>query len=105
MEEDILGRVVEVEKEIRRRLETEKEKSAKWLATAREDAEKEVERAREELDRSLDTAIKEAAEASENNALRMIEDAKLSAERLEGLEDDKLREIILRHISTILPGD
>ena len=105
MEEDILGKVVEVEKEIRHRLETEKEKSAQWLAKAREDAGKEVNRTKEDLKGSLDAAIKEARGVSEKKALQMIEDAKLSAEKLEGLGSEELKKIILRHISTILPGD
>ena len=33
------------------------------------------------------------------------EDVKLNAEKIEGLGNEELREIILRHISTILPGD
>ena len=49
MEEDILGKVVEVEKEIRQLLETEKEKSEQWLAKARDDAGKEVDRTKEDL--------------------------------------------------------
>ncbi len=105
MEEDILGKVVEIEKEIHQRLETEKEKSAEWLAKAREDVEKEVNKTKEDLKGSLDAAIKEARAVSGEKASQIIEDAKLSAEKLEGLGSEKLREIILRHISTILPGD
>jgi vacuolar-type H+-ATPase subunit H len=105
MEEDILGKVVEVEKEIRHRLETEKEKAEQWLAAAREDAEKEVNRTKEDLKGSLDATIKEARAVSEEKALQIIGDAKLSAEKLKGLESEELRKIILRHISIILPGD
>ena len=105
MEEDILGKVVEVEKEIHHRLEAEKEKSAQWLAKAREDAGKEVNRTKEDLNGSLDAAIKEARAVSEKKASQIIEDAKLSAEKLERLGSEELRKIILRHISTILPGD
>jgi vacuolar-type H+-ATPase subunit H len=104
MEEDILGKVVEVEKEIRHRLETEKEKAAEWLAKAREDAEKEVNRTKEDLKGSLDAAIKEARAVSGEKASKMIGDAKLSTEKLDGLGSEELRKIILRHISTILPG-
>ena len=105
MEEDILGKVVEIEKEIRQRLETEKAKSEQWLVKAREDAEKEVNRTKEDLNGSLNAAIKEARAFSEKKALQIIEEANLFAEKLEGLESEKLKEIILRHISTILPGD
>ena len=105
MEEDILGKVVEVEKEIRQRLETEKEKSAQWLATACSDAEKEVNRTQEDQKGLLDAALEEARAVSGEKASQMIEDAKLSAEKLEGIGSEELRKIILRHISTILPGD
>ena len=105
MEENILGKVVEVEQEIRQRLETEKEKSAQWLATAREDAGREIVRTREALKGSLDAAIKEARAESDKKASEVIEEAKLFAEKLDGLESEELKKIILRHISTILPGD
>jgi vacuolar-type H+-ATPase subunit H len=105
MEEDILGKVVEVEKEIRKRLEAENEKAAKWLANAGEEAKREVDSTKERLEGTLDAAISEARAVSEEKASRIIGDAKLSAEGLEGLGSEKLREIILRHISNILPGD
>ena len=105
MEEDILGKVLEVEKEICQRLDTEKKKADKWLEKAREDAEREVDRTKKEMEGSLDAAIAEAGAVSAKKASRMIEDASLSAEGLERLGTEKLREIILRHISTILPGE
>lgn len=103
MEEDILGKVVEVEDEIRRRLETEKVKAAEWLAKAGDEARQEVDRTREDLKGSLESVIKEAGDASREKAFQMIGDAESSAERLAGLGSEKLREIILRHISVILP--
>ena len=98
MEDDILAKVVEVEKEIHQCLETEKEKSAQWLATAREDARKEVVRTREGLKGSLDAAIKKAGAESEKKASEVIGEAKLFAEKLDGLGDEELRKIILIRI-------
>ncbi len=104
MEEDILGRVIEVEKEVQQKFEIEKKMSQEWLENVKKDAEKKVLAEEKDLKEAFHEAIKKAKLDAEKKAADIIKDADEEAERLKGLGDEILKKVILSHIYRILPG-
>jgi vacuolar-type H+-ATPase subunit H len=104
MEEDILSKVVEVEEEIKQRLEIERKKSRAWIDKMRNDAENEIIAAESGLKESLESVINNAKKNYEEKASKILKNANLKAERFEGLSNEILKGIIKKHISRILPG-
>lgn len=104
MDDDILSQVVEVEKEIQQRIEIEKKMSQEWLENAKSEAEEKVLIEEKELKKNVTDSISIARLNAEKKAEAIISDANIEAERLEGLDDDILKNIILKHIIKILPG-
>ncbi len=104
MEDDILSKIVEVEKEIQERLEIEKNKAHEWLEKVKKDAEKELITVEKELNESLNQELQDAKQHAEKKASEILLDAQTKAERLEKLSDEILKTVILKHIIRILPG-
>ncbi len=104
MDDDILSKVVEVEKEVQQRIGIEKKMSQEWLENVKKDAEEKILRGKKELEESLNASIREAKLNAETKAVAIIKDADDKAERLKGLDDNILKKVILKHISRILPG-
>ena len=102
MEDDVLGKIVAVEKDIHDRLETEKNKTQGWLEKVKKDTEKEHIVVEKELYESMIKALQDTKRSAETKASEIINDAKAKAERLENLSDEILKEIISRHINRIL---
>jgi vacuolar-type H+-ATPase subunit H len=103
MDSDLLVRIIETEKEIHKCLEDEKLQAAEWLENVRRDAEEdfglEVAKIRESSGKNVEAAKKEA----EHRAALIINAAEAQARRIEKVDDDTLRRIILRHLHKILP--
>jgi len=104
MDDDILSQVVEVEKEVQQRIEIEKKMSQEWLENAKSEAEEKVLIEEKELKKNVTDSISIARLNAEKKAEAIIRDANIEAERLEGLDDDILKNIIIKHIIKILPG-
>ena len=104
MGNNILGKVVEAEKEIQKRLDTEKAKAEKWLDAVRAEAERSLTETEDELKAALEHHLAEAAVGAEKKANSIIRDAGATAERLADISDHELKEMISRHIIRILPG-
>lgn len=104
MEDDILAKVVEVEKEIQERIEIEKEKSRQWLDNVRKDTDKKLADTEAGLAESLEKAVMDARNNAENRASALLKDAGKLAEKFRGLSDETLTSIIIKHMSSILPG-
>lgn len=104
MEKDILADIFEVEKEIRERLEAERQKGAVWLAEVKRDLEEGVSREDERLQGALTNAVAAARAEAEKKAAALLEEAEARAEQLGRLDDESLMVIIERHIATLLPG-
>ncbi|MBI5099063.1 MAG: hypothetical protein HZB30_07460 [Nitrospirae bacterium] len=103
MKEDVLGAVVEVEKEIAGNLAHEKSSAAEFLGKLRSDSEKEILREEKRLQFALDKAVSEAVANTEKKASQILEDADAYSNTLVTLSDDVLRVIIRKHITRILP--
>lgn len=104
MDDDILNKVVLVEKEVQQRLEIEKKMSREWLKNVKKEAEEQVIAEEKELKESVSEAVKKEKLVAEKKAGEMISEAKAEAKRLEGISDDILKRIILKQIIRILPG-
>lgn len=103
MEKDILSKVIEVEGDIHKRINLEKERADELIENARKEAEGEVIREEARLKAGLEMAIKEAKSDAEKSASEMISEADLVSLGLMNISDEELKEIIMRHIRKILP--
>jgi hypothetical protein len=103
MKEDILSKVVEVEKEIAKKIEIEKTEDQERLEKLGSDSEKEILKENKRLQYALNKAASDIKTDAQKKALKIIEDASVSADRLEQISDDILKEIIMKHIVRILP--
>jgi vacuolar-type H+-ATPase subunit H len=104
MDENILGRVVQVESEIQKQLEIEKKKSLERVQKARDEAEagflEEENRMRDELNKTLENARIITEEKTE----KVLNDTRTQADTLTKIGDETLKKILRRHIFRILPG-
>ena len=105
MAQDTLKEILEVEKEIKARLDMESARADQWLEQTR----KEIESARRariaELDASLARDKEEARRAAEEKAESIVDRVRTFSERIEGLGDDRLQQITWRHIANMGPRD
>jgi len=104
MDDDILSQVVEVEKEVQQRIEIEKKMSQEWLKNVKKEAEEKVLIEEKELKKNVTDSISIARLNAGKKAEAIISDANVEAERIEKLDDDILKNIIIKHIIRILPG-
>ncbi|MCK5506578.1 MAG: hypothetical protein KAJ10_15550 [Thermodesulfovibrionia bacterium] len=104
MDDDILSKVVEVEKEVQQRIGIEKNMSREWLENVKRDAEEKILREEKALKTALDEAISKTNINSGKKAIEIIKDANTEAEKLERLGNDILKKIIMKHTFMILPG-
>jgi hypothetical protein len=103
MKDNVLGAIVEVEKEIAGNLAHEKSSAAEFLGELRSDSEKEILREEKHLQFALDKAVSEAVANLEKKASQILEDADAYANTLAILSDDVLKALIRKHIARILP--
>lgn len=101
---DPLEDVLAAERELAELIGAERQKAARWLeARKREiDAEAAAQRARlEEAARERDEQAKKDAAA---RAAALVEQARATAARMEALDDEHLRPIVLEHVAAgVLP--
>ncbi len=103
MEDDVLAKVIIVEKEIQDCIETEKAKAREWLEEVRKETEEELIKAEEGIRRALDESLKHARDEAMAKAETLIKMTEEGADRLMKLSDETLREIIMRRVRMILP--
>ncbi len=90
--------------EIQRKLEAEREKAYEWIEKVRRETEEEVAREEEEFEKSCSAVLEETRTDAEKKAARIVEEATARCGKLEGLDGESLREIVMKHIVRILPG-
>ena len=103
MKEEILGAVVEVEKEIAHAIESEKNESQERLDNLRKETGNVLIKEKKLLQYSLNRNITNAKTLSEEKASQLITDAEAIAEQLKNISDDILKKIIRKYITRILP--
>jgi len=105
MERDTLEEILAVEKEIRDKLDGERDEASRWLAGVRHEIEQEklaeIVRLRDSIAQQ-DEAAQKAARAKANEIVRRATDA---AQRIERVRDDDLARRVRQHVACIVPGD
>jgi vacuolar-type H+-ATPase subunit H len=104
MEKDVLTTVIEIEKEIEERLESERQKTVKWLDTAKRDIEVELAAKVRDLGDSLLESVAIAKENAEKQSAAILNEAAKQSRLLSEIGDETLKRIITEHIVSILPG-
>lgn len=105
MEQSTLAEILGVEQDIRAQLEAAREQAGHWLEGQR----REIERAhdanltqlRAEAARGRETALQAARE----RAAAVVAAAEAAAATSAGIDDDRLRAVVRRHLSALLPED
>lgn len=105
MEKDTLSTIIRIEREIRERLAQEERKAGESLAEVLQNCNDEVAREEARLQEELAAAVT-AARLSDarQRADAVVAEAQAQAERLAGLDDDYLKELIRGKLYRIVPG-
>jgi vacuolar-type H+-ATPase subunit H len=103
MDNGILTDIIAVEKEVRERLDAERERAAARLEQIRNDLEENLRREEERLRQSLGDALSAARNEAEHNAALLEREAAEQSERLARIDDLTLRRIVVEHLSRLMP--
>ena len=103
MEQGTLKEVLEVERQISEMLKTETERARIWLERREAEVEEARSKAAAELEASVARAKAAAKTSAEQEAIRILEQARSAADRALALNDAYLRPIVKSHIACILP--
>ena len=103
MDDDVLARVISVEKEIQTRIEGERTRAGEWLEKMRKETEVECIKAEERITEASQKSAEQARDEAMTGAKNIIGEAEDRAERLLNLSDETLRGIIMRRLNMILP--
>jgi vacuolar-type H+-ATPase subunit H len=105
MDNGTLSRIIEVEKELQERFESEKKRSQEWLDRLRREYEKELKAEEERAEELLAKSVNDSRIRAERKASEIIDNARKKAWYLKSLNDDNLKAILVRHINKILPWE
>jgi SMC interacting uncharacterized protein involved in chromosome segregation len=105
MEDDILSKIIEVEREIQERLVAEERRAGTMLCSLRQDLEEEARREEERLSAARREAESSARVEAEERAAAIVQRASIRAEQWTGLDDEPLERCIMGHLVRILPGE
>ena len=104
MEPSTLAKILDVEKEIRARLDVEREQASAWLENARREVDTahaaDLASLRAELQRRRAAALQ--ADADRASAMLREHESAIRRQSLAG--DDELRALLRRHLAVIVPG-
>jgi hypothetical protein len=103
MQQDLLQTVIEVEKEIQRHIEAEKNKAAAWLDDIKQSCRREIEETRTQLTESHTTSVDEACREAEAQALQRLALSECKTKALQNFPEDILEKIIVAELSLLLP--
>ena len=105
MERDTLEEILAVEKEIREKLERERDAASQWLAGIRHEVEQDKLAEIVRLKESVAQQEKTAQEAAQEKAKQIVQLATSAALRIERLHVDDLARRVRQHVACIVPGD
>ena len=104
MNEGTLREVLDVERDIKRRLDAESANARDWLQRQKQAVERDSRSAAAALERQRRRHRAQAEKAAEAKAAEVISEARALSGRLEALDEAWLRDTVWRHIVAIAPG-
>jgi hypothetical protein len=104
MEKDVLGQVIEVEKEIQKRVEAEELKVREWIESVKKECREKIFIEEEKINRSMEQSLAEAAKEAGKKAEEIVNQAAAAAELLGQLKAESLIDLTEIQIAKILPG-
>lgn len=105
MERDMLSKVLDTEREIQAKIESEKKRHEEKIEKAGKEAGERVLQEEAALREQLEKSVREAEEIAKGKAADIMEAAGRRAETLRSLSDDALQRIVMKYIDSILPRD
>ena len=105
MENDILSKIIEVERDIQERLVAEERNAGTMLCSLRQDLEEEARREEESLAAARREAESSARGEAQERAAAIVKRATIRAEQWAGLDEGTLERCIMGHLVRILPGE
>jgi len=105
MENDILTKIIEVERELQERLVAEERSAGTLLCILRQDLEEEARQEEERLAAAGREAESSARGEAEERAAAIVQRAAIRAEQWAALDDGTLEECIMGHLVRIMPGE
>jgi SMC interacting uncharacterized protein involved in chromosome segregation len=105
MKNDILTKIIEVEREIQERLVAEERSAGTMLCSLRQDLEEQARREEERLAAAGREAESSARREAEVRAAAILQRAAVRAEQWAGLDDGTLERCIMGHLVRIMPGE
>lgn len=103
MNQNVLQRVIDTEREIEQAIESEKKKISAWLTPIIADCEAVLTEEDERLRRDFQAAVAKGRQQAAENAARQQASCREQAAALENISDQQLQEIIIKHLAVILP--
>jgi len=103
MEDDILNRIVEVESNIEEMIRTESKKAEEQLEKVKIDTKNQVVAEEARLKESLEKSLKDAKLSAEEKIFVALNKARSKADKIEKISNEVLKNILLKHITKILP--
>jgi vacuolar-type H+-ATPase subunit H len=102
MERGLLNKVVEAEREIQAKIESEKKRCDEQLERARLKADERVRQEEAFLLEQCAGSVREAEENARKKAADIVENAARRAEKLKGLSDEALQKVAMKFIGIIM---
>jgi len=105
MERGLLDKIIEAERQILAKIESEKKKCDERLEEARRKAEERIAKEKAAMLEQYERAVREAEEAAGKRASGIMEDVSQRADRLRELPDEALQRVVITYINGILPRE
>jgi len=105
MENSILAKIIQTEGEIQEKIETARKRCTEQIQRLKEEAEKRIAHEESLVREQCRRSLEEAGLPAQQKASAILEAAARKAEQLRGLDDEALKQIIMKHIVSILPGE
>jgi len=105
MEKDLLQRVIDTERDISKSVASEKEKAAAWLESVQQSCTERVAEERQRFDRLFHQELEQFAVKKKQEIEAYITSIENDTEALDRLPEQMFKEVVLKHLQQILPGD
>lgn len=103
MRDDVLGKVVEVEKNIQRSIQSETEKVQEWLEKVKSECDEKVSAHEQEARDAFERRKQHAGRNAKEKASVIVNEALKKADKITSLSQETLKRIVMQHIEGILP--